>query len=145
MNVKPEFEVVHEFATLATGLKAKHPIVFDNVDVDKIRCVAITNKERGKKRKKLWDILPVKMPARMDCPYTYYVVVFSQDWAELNEKMRLLMVADVLQSIPEDNDGKILRADMNEFSVMLRTFGVDFMEKEKSIPHLLEDKVNWRT
>ena len=98
-----------------------------------------------KARKKIWGVLPVKMPVRMDCPYTYYVIVHSKDWSELNEKMRLMLVADVLQSIPPDDEGKVLQPDMKEYSVMLRTFGVDFMEKEKSVPHLLNDNVVWKT
>ena len=144
-NIAPEFEVVHEFATLAHGLQERHPEIFDGIDIDKIRCVSITNKERGKKRRKLWGILPVKNPIRMDCPYTYYVIVYNKDWVELNEKMRLMMVADVLQSVPAEDDGKVLQPDMKEFSVMLRTFGVDFMENESRIPHLLNDKINWKT
>jgi len=144
-QIKAEFEVVSEFASLAKSLKTKYPEIFDGIDVDTLKCVAITNKERTSSRKKLWSILPVKQPVRMDCPFSYYVILFSTDWEELNEKMRLLLVADVLQSIPTDDDeGKVLSPDMREFSVMLRTFGVDFMDDDSKVPHLIQDKVTWK-
>jgi len=144
-QIKAEFENVDEFAKYAKGLKTKYPEVFDGIDVDKLKCVSITNKERGKSKKKLWTISPVKMPIRMDCPYSYYVILFATDWAELNEKMRLMLVADVLQSIPTDDDeGKVISPDMREFAVMLRTFGVDFMDDESKVPHLINDKVEWK-
>jgi len=145
-QIKAEYEIVDEFTKHANGLKTKFPEVFDGIDVDKIKCVSIVNKERTQKKKKLWTILPVKMPIKMDCPYSYYVVIYENDWDELNEKMRLLLVADVLQSIPTDEDeGKVLSPDMHEFSVMLRTFGVDFMDNESRVPHLMKDKVVWKT
>mgnify|MGYP006995705927 FL=1 len=143
-QIKAEFENVDEFAKYAKGLKTKYPEIFDGIDVDKLKCVSITNKERGKGKKKLWSILSVKQPIRMDCPFSYYVILFASDWAELNDKMRLLLVADVLQSVPTDDDeGKVLSPDMHEFAVMVRTFGADFMDNEK-VPHLLDDKVNWK-
>jgi len=145
MQIKPEFETVPEFATHAKSLKTKFPEIFDGIDVDKLKCVSITNKERGKAKKKLWTVLPVKQPIRMDCPYSYYVILFATDWAELNEKMRLLLVADVLQSIPTDDDeGKLISPDMHEFAVMIRTFGADFMDDESKVPHLIKDKVEWK-
>jgi len=146
MQIKPEYEIVDEFTQHANSLKTRFPEIFDGIDVDKLKCVSITNKDRAQSKKKLWSILPVKMPIRMDCPYSYYVILFAQDWEELNDKMRLLLVADVLQSIPSDDDeGKVLSPDMHEYSVMLRTFGVDFMDDESRVPHLIKDKVVWKT
>ena len=144
-QVKAEYSTVDEFAKHAKGLKNKYPEIFDGIDVDRLKCVSIINKERGKAKKKLWTILPVKQPIRMDCPYSYYVILFESDWEELNDKMRLMMVADVLQSIPTDEDeGKVISPDMHEFAVMLRTFGVDFMDDESKVPHLLDEKVDWK-
>lgn len=142
MQVKPEFEIVAEFATLAQGLKAKYPDVFGAIDLDTIKCVGITNKER-KPNKRLWESKPVVMPIKMDCPYTYYIVVYMKDWVELDETYRLLLVADALCSIPSaDDEGKIIQPDMKDFSIMLRTFGVDYMDKQGS-PNLLKSDVKW--
>jgi hypothetical protein len=142
-QIKNEYEAVAEFATLANGLQAKYPEIFAGVDVSKIRCVAITNKER-KQGKRMWDISPVKMPAKMDCPYNYYVVVFMKDWIEQDEAHRLLLVADILNAIPSDDDeGKILQPDCKDFFVMLRTFGIDYMDSA-NVPHLLKEKITWK-
>lgn len=141
-QVKPEYEIVSEFSTLAQGLKAKYPDIFGSIDLDTIKCVGITNKER-KPGKRMWESKPVAMPVKMDCPYAYYIVVYMKDWVELDETYRLLLVADALCSIPSaDDEGKILQPDMKDFSIMLRTFGVDYMDKQGS-PNLLKDNVKW--
>ena len=145
-QIRPEFETVEEFKQSAKSLQTKYPEIFDGIDIDKVKCVQITNKDRPQARKKLWSILPVKMPIRMDCPYAYYVILFAQDWDDLNEKMRLLLIADVLQSIPcDDDEGKVITPDMHEYAIMVRTFGADFMDNEDKVPHLINEEVSWRT
>jgi hypothetical protein len=143
-QIKPEYEIVNEFSSFASSLQSRYPEIFDGVDVSKLRCVSITNKER-KDTKKLWDVRPVQMPIKMDCPYNYYIVLYAKDWAELDEKHRLLLVADILQAIPTDgsDEGKILQPDLKDFAIMLRTFGVDYMDQEK-VPHLINDQVTWK-
>ena len=50
-----------------------------------------------------------------------------------------------MQAIPTDDDeGKVLSPDMHGFAVMLRTFGVDFMDDDSKVPHLIKDQVNWK-
>lgn len=142
-QIKAEYEAVAEFETLAKGLVNKYPGVFSDIDLSKIKCVGITNKER-KDGKRMWDVKPVPMPVKMDCPFSYYLVVFMNDWVEMDETRRLLLVADALLSIPdEDDNGKIIQPDMKDFSLMLRTFGVDYMDKSGA-PNLLKDKVDWK-
>jgi len=68
-KVKPEYEVVNEFSLLANKIIDKYPDVFYGIMVDKIRCVKIINKERPEGKNKLWELLAVKMPIRLDCPY----------------------------------------------------------------------------
>jgi len=143
-QLKLEYDIVDEFADIASALSAKYPEVFGGVDTTKIRCVAIINKER-KDNAKMWEVKAVPMPIRMDCPYAWYVVIFLSDWAEMDEVHRQLFVADIMCSIPFDGEeGKVVRPDLNDYSVMLRTFGVDYMDKPTAdLKNLLECDIKW--
>ena len=141
---KPNYEVVNEFSTLATKIVAKYPEVFNNIEVDKIQCVKITNKEKSKNATSLAQILPVKMPIRLDCPYAWYVIVFYQDWDILTEKHKLLLIARILHEIPQgDEEGKVVACDVKDFKTMCRTFGVDYLTDD-SVPHLINDNIKWK-
>ena len=143
-QIKPEYEVVKEYNDLAAALVEKYPEAFPGVDVDRIRCFAVTNKDR-KENKPPWDIKAVPMPVLLDCPFAWYIMIFMNDWDEMSQIRRQLLVADSLCAIPEDGEeGKINSKDMKGFSVMLRTFGTDFMEKpEKELKDLLEGSIDW--
>jgi len=141
-QVKKEYEVVEEYQSIASALVNKYPEVFGEMDVTKLRCVAIMNKDR--KNDKLWEVRPVPMPIRMDCPYAYYITIFNKDWVEMDEIRRQYLVADTLHAIPdsEDEEGKVIAHDAKYYNPMLRTFGPDFMENAK-LKNMLESEVKW--
>jgi hypothetical protein len=144
-KAKPEYEVLDEFKALAKLIVDKHPNVFYGIEVDAVQCVAITNKERPDTKAELWQVVPVKMPIRLDCQYGWYVVLFQEDWEEASDKQKKLIVASALCAIPagEDAEGKANRPDFNDYAVMLRTFGVDYLDNSE-VPDLLEDDINWK-
>jgi hypothetical protein len=143
------YEINEEFNEMASKLVDKYPDKFLNVEVDKIRCVNITNKERQTKEEdttdRIWKIQAVKMPIRLDCPYAWYIILHEGDWAELSEKHKLALVADVLHGIPVgvDNEGKVEPVDTKGYHSVFKTLGIDFLT-DPDIPHLLEDDVEWK-
>lgn len=141
---RPEYEVVPQFNTLANQIVKKYPEVFYGVNVDTIRCTKITNKERPEKRQKLWDLIPVKMPIALDCPYVFYIVLYSSDWDALPENLKLVLIAEILHGIPKDEtEGKVIPFDTKGYGAMFRTFGsIDYME-DSSVPHLLKEDIKW--
>jgi hypothetical protein len=143
MQVKAEYEEVQEFATIASKLTKKHPDVFFGLDVDRVKCVGVTNKNRSE-RKKLWEVKSVPMPIRMDCPYSYYIIIYMNDWVEMEDKHKYLLIADALLTIPteEEKDGKLNAFDLKDFDIMVRTFGVDYLVKDE-VPDILTDKISW--
>lgn len=143
--IKPEYQVIEEFNDLATQIVEKYPDIFYGIDVDKIRCVAITNKNRPEKKDKLWDTKGVPMPILMDCPYEYYVTVFSNDWEEMDKKHRLLLICEVLNGIEVTEDGKVVPMDSKGYKIMFRTFkSIDYLQ-EANIPDILEENIDWIT
>lgn len=141
-QIKAEYEENKEFSEIAQQLSQKYPEVFSTLDVDQIKCVAITNKDRSEKSDVLWKTVAVPMPIRMDCPYGYYVVLHLSDWVELGQKHKAALVFDALQSIPTESDkeGRLNTHDLKGYGVSLRTLGLDFMERE-DIPNLLTDSI----
>ena len=146
MQIKPEYQAVDEYAEIASALVAKYPEIFPAIDVSQIRCVAVTNKSRGEK-KKLWTITAVGMPVRMDCPFGWYVVIFMDDWVEMGLLHRQYLVASSLCAMPADGEeGKIFHPDLKDYAVMLRTFGVDYLDKPADeMIDLLKGDIKWIT
>lgn len=147
-KARPDYEVNDEFNTMAKQIVSKYPEKFVNVDVDKICCVTITNKDRKQEvpeTKQIWKTEAVKMPAKLHNPFNWYITVWSNDWDELEEKNRLALVAAALHSIPcdEDNEGKVNPCDTKGYYSVFATLGLDYLHSD-NIPHLLNDKVEWK-
>ena len=144
-QTKKEFEALDEFTDFAKKIIDKYPDVFYDVEIDEIRCVAITNKQRSQTKDTLWEIMPVKQPVRMDCQYGWYIIVHLSDWNSLDERQKKLLVANALCALPEgdDKDGKTVTPDYKDYAVMLRTFGVDYLINDDS-PDILNEDVEWK-
>jgi len=144
---KPIYEAVDEFSKLATSLVEKYPEVFYGVDINKISCVKVTNKDR-KEDKKIFEVLAVKMPVLMDAPYGWYITVWHNFWDGFTENQKLLLIADALHHIPSnpaEDEGKVIPCDVKAHSTMVRTFkGIDYLD-DPNVPHLLNDDVKWIT
>ena len=142
---KPEYEVVDEFNLMARQIVDKHAHIFDGIDPDEICCVKITNKDKPEGKKSLWQLQAVKMPMRLHNPYGWYVVIHASDWDDLPEKNKLILVAEILNGVPtnEENEGKVNAFDSKGFKLMQRTFkGIDYLY-DPDPPHLLEDDIKW--
>jgi hypothetical protein len=142
---KKEYEALDEFQDLAKKITDKYPDIFFDVEIDEVRAVAITNKQRPQTRDNLWEIMPVKQPVRMDCKYGWYVVVHLSDWDALDERQKKLLVANALCALPEgdDKEGKTVPPDYKDYGLMLRTFGVDYLTNDDS-PDILSTDVDWK-
>jgi len=139
---KPEYEVNDEFNLMIKQITEKHAHKFTDIDPDTICCVNITNKDKPETRNKLWELIPVKMPVRLHCMYAWYVVLHSSDWDDLPEKNKLILVAEILNGVG-DEEGKVKAFDSKGFKLMQRTFkSIDYLY-DPNVPHLLEDDIKW--
>lgn len=147
MQSKPEFERLDEYDELAKQIVEKHPGVFSGVETNLIRAFLITNKERSEKKPKLFEIKAVADPVRMDVEYANYVIFHQEDWNMLEQKHKLLLIAQTLCAIAIDENGEMIEGKINpfnmkDFSTMIRTFGPDYLIKD-NVPDLLADEVKW--
>jgi hypothetical protein len=142
---KKQYEVVNEFRGLASQIIDKYPQQFYGIEIDKVQCVKITNKERPEKDNKLFSNIAVKMPIALDAPYLWYITVFGSDWDALSPKHKLLLVSEILCSIPTGDEevGKVNGFDSKGYKLMQRTFkGIDYMDSP-SVPNILEEDIQW--
>jgi len=144
-KAKPEYEVVEEFGRMANRIVAKYPDLFYGVNVDEIRCVKIINKSRPVTKNTLWQLEAVKMPIRLDCRFGWYITLFADDWDEMDERHKLLLVAEILHGVPtnKEDEGKVNSFDTKGYATMFRTFKtIDYLS-ESNVPHILKEDVNW--
>jgi hypothetical protein len=102
------------------------------------------NKSR-KEGKALWSIKSCPSPFDLDCPYKYGVVIYQEDWVELSEKHKALLVSDVLFSlVGADTDvGKVNQFDLKDYRPMIRTFGADYLFTD-NVPDILNEDIQWK-
>jgi len=141
----PQYEEVQDFRELAKKIADKYPHVVE-ANVEKVCCVKITNKERSESRKELHKTIAVKMPVHMHSPFGWYAVVYASDWDNMDRKHKLLLVMDILNDVPsEDEIGKLNRPDIKGYGKMFRTFKtVDYID-EIDVPDILNEDINWKT
>ena len=144
---KPDYEVNEEFNGMAVQLVEKYMEKFNNIDIDKVCCVNITNKTRKEKdgSERIWSLQAVKMPVAIHCTYSWYVVLHSNDWEDMGEKHKLALVSDVLHGLPNevDNQGKVNPCDTKGYLSVFQTLGINYLD-DPDIPHLLNDDVVWK-
>jgi hypothetical protein len=136
---RPEFEGIDEFKGIATKLVDKFPQVFNGINPNEIRLVGVVNKEPTDK-KPPYEIKPVPMPIRMDCPYSYYVIMSMADWVGMDLKHQQVLVFNMLCSVSPENDGRIIPFDLKDHAIVVRNFGVDYMCSD--VPDIMEQSFN---
>ncbi len=141
-QIATQYEELNDFTNIAAKLVERYPDIFAAITLDKIACVAITNKEYQEGKKK-WEVKTMGPPETIYCQKEYIFVVYQDDWSAMNIKHQNLLVADALLSISPDGDGKTVPFDMKDHSIMLRTFGVDYLDNPEA-PDILSQNVAWR-
>ena len=142
-QIKPMYEVVNEFPVIAQELMNKYPEQFQDIDIAKVRCYSVVNKER-KEGAQFFKIQVCPEPFDIDCPYKFGVVVYEDDWVDMPESNRALLVAAILFALngSDVNGGKVNRPDLKDYSPMIRTFGMDYLTEE--VIDIIESDVTWK-
>jgi hypothetical protein len=144
-QVPPEFEPLDDWQALAGKIVEKFSAQLNGIDLEKVRAVAITNKERSDSNDKLFEIKAVPDPIRMDCKYAFYVIFYRSDWDMFDEKHKALLVLKTLIAIPIDDngemeEGKVKAYDLKDFAILIRSFGADYLVRD-DVPDILADEI----
>lgn len=139
----PEYAIVEDFGEIAQKLINLNEDRFGSIDHKILRMTIIVNKEPPE-RPPFYKIIRINNPVAMFCPFRYVIVSWKQLWEEWDEDRRALMVCSVLESLePDEDEPKIKPPDLKEHSVMIRTFGPDYMDNP-SIRGLLKKPIEWK-
>jgi len=139
-----EYQTLPEITEIMKTIVSINSTHFSGVDVDVVRAYAITNKDRSEKQKKMWDLKSVPMPIKLDCPYSYYVIVYLSDWDSMLQWQKGMLVLDMIHALPNglDDEGKVNPMDLKDYSPMIRTFGADYLLKQPKTD-ILSDPIKW--
>lgn len=143
---KLEYGEIKEFNTIAKSIVNKHSDIFTvsdvDVFVDKIKCVAILNKEREDKDP--CSIKGIADPIRMFSTCSYVVTVYNEDWNNYTAIQKEYLVFYILRRIPlvDSDEGKLITPDYKDDSLMVRTFGPDWLNNTE-LPALTTSVVEW--
>lgn len=140
MQIKSTFENIDEFAVIAKKLLQKYPDFFGSIDLERVKCLAINNKQRSEK-KKLWEMKAIPDFALPDCAYSYYGIIFLDDWTEMPDKIKHRLIATMLYAVAEE-EGKVKPFDLKDYGPFVRTLGTDYLDSEDGQDPLTED-VKW--
>jgi len=140
----PQFERLDEWEEIAAKLVEQYPIEFGHIDVSKIICYIITNKE-PKDVSKLYEIQVDSLPMRLTNTHDYFVWFKHPNvWNERPENIRVNLVADALLRIDSEDPYKIKPYDYKDNPVMVSTHGAYWFDNP-SIVNPLTSKVKFRT
>lgn len=142
-QIKPEWEEIPEFITMAKKLIEKYESELGHVDTNLIVAYKCVNKTKPESRTKNYDMSGQSEPEAFTNTRKYFVKVFHDVWDNMDEKNRLLLVREALLRIDAENpeSGKVAGYDLHAQSRMIRTFGVDW-ETRSDVPNILEDRVD---
>jgi len=142
-QIKPEWEEIPEFITMARKIIEKYESELGHVDPDFIVAYKCINKTKPESRTKNYDMSGQSEPEAFTNTKKYFIKVFHDVWDTMDENNRLLVVLSSLKRIDADNpeSGKVTGYDLHDQSFMARTFGVDWVTRS-DVPNILDDRVN---
>lgn len=139
---KPTWEEITEFSEMAKKVADKYTELFSKVEVDKIICYG-SDKEPNELKAKKYDMAGIGEPEVFTNTKQYFVKLPKVVWDEKSENQKLALVFECLDRVDTDNPGKVKPLDFRARSVMVRSFGADYDERE-DLPNLLNEDVNIR-
>lgn len=129
-KVKPEWNIHKEANEMVAKLCEMHPRHLGHISAGDIGCVAISNKDKGETQDDC-RIRGVREPDSLFSTVKYVIVFFQECWDKYNPAQRSMMLFRNLIRIPDTEDGldgSVLKQDLQDVRVLVKTFGVDYMD-----------------
>jgi predicted metallopeptidase len=137
-QIKPEWEIVKEAEDIVARLCELYPDKLGHVNHEVVGCAQMINKEKPDSAP-LAKIMGVKSPLSLYSTKQYVVAFHKNTWDSLTHPQKSVLVMSMLLRIPDDSDGGLLAEDLKDLKVLVRAFGVDYIDSPK-LPDLTADK-----
>jgi len=127
---------------LAKQILNKMPELFDIRDVVGIENIGFVrcfkNKNYGKKIKYA-ECRKVKSSYKAFIPYDYIITFYDYNTSLLSQNQKKLLMYHELKHI--DSTGGIIPHDVEDFSDILKNFGIDWAKQGATVPDILSEEV----
>lgn len=135
----PEWEICHEAEEIVKGLREMYPEVLGHVDASMVGCAMIVNNPSPKSQK--WDsrIKGIREPESLFTSKLYVIYFYKDQWEKYTKIQREYMLLRQLGRIGDDFDGAVLPESLKDDRMLVKKFGVDYMENP-NLPDLLSEK-----
>ena len=134
------YVVLHEAEDLAEQLCRKYPEELCEVEVETVGIVAIEGKDRPEKSRKMANIKTIKAPVSLYTGgKTNIIEFYMSDWEEWTTAQRHIVLFHELYHIGDTGQRK---HDLEDFTIIVRKFGVDYFANP-DLPDILNEDVKW--
>jgi len=142
-QIKPQWEEIDEFNSIALSLIEKYPEKFADIEPQQIVAYSCINKTRPERNKKPYEMSGSTPPESFTNTKMYFIKIFQDVW-DRTEEQKIALVFSVLGRIDTTNPGKVRPLDYSDQETMVSTFGANWHERG-DLPNLLKDDVEIRT
>lgn len=129
-KIKSEWIIHKEAYNLVVKLCEMHPRHLGHLAPDMIGCVSIANKEKGETQPPS-KIRGIRMPDALFSSVRYVIEFYQDIWEKYTPAQRAALIFKNLVRIPDSDDGpdgSILKQDLQDVRVLVKSFGVDYMD-----------------
>lgn len=137
MPTKNEYVVMTDIESIAMKLARKFPDKYGHIPIERIKFYAMVNKEKPNAKSKAYTFTFLPEPIAQEIFIDAVCIVYLTNWASLQDKNRVLIVASALSSLEFDGDHiKSKGYDVKENREIIELFGVDY-ENSPDVPDIL--------
>jgi predicted metallopeptidase len=139
--VAKDWKVSSEVKDIVHELSRKFISILSGVNPDEVSCIIAMDGKAPNKGQTLSKIRKVnnKTQAATGTTFNFIIEVYADNWFGLSETQKQWVILHELLHIdPNSEDPKLRKHDVEDFSAILKTYGVDYIDSD--LPNLLDDE-----
>ena len=142
MQVKPIWQEIPDFVSMARKIIEKYPQYFSGIDADWLVAYGVVNKDRPKGKSKPYEMSGEKEPECFTNSKKYFIKFYMSEWEARNEEGKYWLVISALERIDHETpeSGKVAGYDYKDQCRLVRTLGPDWHSKG-NLPHPLRSTI----
>lgn len=136
-----DWKVSSEAKDIVDELSRKFISILSGVNPEEISCIIAMDGKSPNKGKTLAKIKKVddKTKAATGTTFNFIIEIYADNWFGLSEvQKQWVILHELLHIDPNSEDAKLRKHDVEDFSAILKTYGVDYIDSD--LPDLLDDE-----
>lgn len=142
-RMKRQFVYSNVLKDMASKIIDMYDDIFENIDLDKIYFAFCTTQPSKRAKDLIMGNVSNELIQKV-ANEKYQIAFYEERWHEWEEAKQLLMLFNALYSISPEFDGKLRKTDINDFYVVLKTFGLEWDWTDgNELPNILDKKIKF--